>query len=162
MKNVALGQRDKVGKIATELLQKSELDPGLNAHSADEQMGEMLELWDKVMAETIHDGRIAYGKDFYIEVQTRKERNIKNVIRNQFFHRKSCPTPTFDQSVFKYHYTKEYPEFLWVLPSKEASQLLTDYALEIPKEKQELLQFVLQDRDGTLLRLAKKLNGEIL
>ncbi len=162
MKNTPLGKREKVGKIATDLLKKAELDPGLNAHSSDEQMGEMLADWDKVMADTIECGRVAYGHDFYVEVQTRKERNMKNVIRNQFFHRKSCPTPTNDQTVFKYHYVKEQPEFLWVLPSKEAAQLLTDYALEVPIEKQELLRFVLQDRDGTLLRLAKKLNGEKL
>ena len=153
--------RETVGKIAHDLSKKVEYDPGLNAHTLDEQMSEMLNDWDKVMYETIHDGRLAYGKDFYIEVQTRKERNMQNVIRNQFFHRKSCPTPTFDQTVFKYHYVKELPEFLWVLPSKEASQLLTDFALEVPKEKQELLKFVLEDRDGTLLRLAKKLNGEL-
>jgi hypothetical protein len=33
--------------------------------------------------------------------------------------------------------------------------------LELPEEERQLLQYVLDDADGTLLALSKKLNGEI-
>jgi hypothetical protein len=39
--------------------------------------------------------------------------------------------------------------------------MMKNNPLEIPKEERQLLQFVLEDADGTLLNKCKKLNGEI-
>ena len=36
-----------------------------------------------------------------------------------------------------------------------------NHALEIPDEQKELLQFVMEDADGTLLKKCKKLNNEL-
>jgi hypothetical protein len=37
---------------------------------------------------------------------------------------------------------------------------MTENAIAIPESERELLNFVLDFQDGTLLKLAKKLNGE--
>jgi len=51
-------------------------------------------------------------------------------------------------------------EFIWTIPSKEACIHLRDNALIVDKSEHGLLQFVLWFEDGTLYRLAKRLNKE--
>ncbi len=150
-------KRDTVGKISSDLLMNSDyLD-----HSPEEQMREQLEDYEKNVLEAIEIGKKQYDGDFYIVVETKKEPKMKNVIRNYFIARQTCPTPTYDNSVYKYHWKDEHLEFLWVLPSRDVYNMFKDRALEIPSDQKELLGYVLDDSDGTLLRLCKKLNGEI-
>jgi hypothetical protein len=151
-------RRETVGKISTDLLWGAqELD-----HSAEEQMREMLELWETNLLECIERGKKEFPHDFYIVVDTKKEPKMQNVLRNVFIPRSTCPTPTYDNSVYKYHRSDENLEFLWVLPSKSTCSMMKDRALEIPEDQKELLQFVLDDADGTLLRRCKTLNKEII
>ena len=149
-------QRPTVGKLSWDLLQHA--SPA--DHSAEEQMREQLDNYERNVFEAVENGKKLYGGDFYIVVETKKEPKMKNVIRNYFFPRMTCPTPTYDNSVYKYHRSEEHLQFLWVLPSKEVCKMMREYALEIPSEERELLQFVLDDADGTLLRRCKQLNGE--
>ena len=86
---------------------------------------------------------------------------MKNVIRNYFIHRKTCPTPTYDNVVYRYNFKDEFIELLWVLPSRDTYNMMLNRAVEIPKEQHELLQYVLDDHDGTLLHICKQLNGEL-
>lgn len=99
-------------------------------------------------------------QDFFLVVETKKERLLTNVIRNYFFFRMSCPTPTYDNTVYHYHQKGDYLELLWVVPSKDTCQLLRAHALEVVPAERELLDYVIAFYDGTLLQLAKKLNGE--
>jgi len=101
-----------------------------------------------------------YVGDFYIVVTTKKERLMPNVLRNYFFGRKSCPTPEYDQAVYKYHRKDGNIEFLWVLPSKDTCEMMRDNALKIAPEERALRDFVLAFYDRTLFTLSKRLNGE--
>lgn len=102
-----------------------------------------------------------YDSDYYIVVLTKKERILENVLRNFFFSRKSCPTPEYDQAVYKIHKEKNQAiQFLWVLPSKDTCQLFIENALIIAPEERLLLHYILEDSSGNLLRYAKKLNNE--
>ena len=153
-----VSKRETVGKISTDLLWGAqELD-----HSPEEQMREMLDLWESNLLECIERGKKEFPHDFYIVVDTKKEPKMQNVLRNVFIPRSTCPTPTYDNSVYKYHRSDENLEFLWVLPSKATCSMMKDRALEIPEDQKDLLQFVLDDADGTLLRRCKKLNKEIV
>lgn len=145
-----------VGKQALGLLK----DAKLLDYSAHEQMQEMLTDYDKNLMDCIDRGCAMFDKDFFIEVITKKEKLLKNVLRNYFVPRLSCPTPTYDQTVYKYNRTDEFPEFLWVLPSKETYNMMVDRFLEIDESEKQLLQFVLDDSNGDLLRKCKILNGE--
>jgi hypothetical protein len=102
-----------------------------------------------------------YYGDFYLVVETKKEPKMQNVLRNYFFHRSSCPTPTYDNTVYKYHKADDRIEFLWVLPSKQVCKMIKDYAVELSADQRELVKFVLDDADGTLLKRCKQLNGEL-
>ncbi len=149
-------KRDTVGKISWDLLANASfLD-----HSADEQMREQLDDYEINIHEAIERGKKEFPHDFYIVVETKKEPKMKNVIRNYFIIRSTCPTPQYDNSVYHYHRIDEKLEFLWVLPSRETYNMIKSNILDMPKECKELVQFVLEDADGTLLRKCKKLNGE--
>ena len=152
-----MAKKKTVGAISTELLHKSmQLD-----HSAVEQMQEMLTDWDKNIQECLDAGKQAYANDFYLHVETKKEPKMNNVIRNYFIHRSTCPTPGYDQTVYKYHHSDERLEFLWVIPCKETYFMMMNHALEIPAEEQDLLGFVVADANGDLLKKCKKLNNEL-
>lgn len=149
--------RKTVGQQAWDIVKNSDyLD-----HSAVEQMQEQLIDYEKKFIECMNAAKNIYDGDFYIVVETKKEPKLNNVIRNYFIHRKTCPTPTYDNVVYRYHRSSGDIQFLWVLPSKDVYTMMMDRPLEIPLEQRDLLQFVLDDSDGTLLRICKKLNGEI-
>ena len=148
-------KKPTVGKIATDLMAKPE-----NQHTVVDQMRENLTDYDKNIFLCVEQAKKTYPGDFYIVVECKKERLLENVIRNYFFARLSAPTPTWDQTVYKYHRNREWLEFLWVVPSKDACEYLTINKHYVVESEYELLKFVLSYNDGTLLKLAKKLNGE--
>jgi hypothetical protein len=117
--------------------------------------------YTKYFLETLYEGKKQYQDDFYIVVITRRDRLMDNVVRNQFLHRKSCPTPDYDQVAYKYNKKDDNITFLWVLPDKTTAQLLKENALLVAGEEKELLRYVLEDSAGDLLIKSKKLNGEI-
>jgi hypothetical protein len=112
----------------------------------------------------IAQGRAAYHHDFYITLEAKIEGTLANVgvpnIRIYPLIKRACPTPFYDQSVWKYHYTEDRLEFLWTVPDRDTCAYYRAHALEVVLPERELLNFVLSYYDGSLLRLAKKLNGE--
>lgn len=152
-------KRDNIGIIAPDLASKHE---STIDHTAHEQMQEMLKEWDKNMLECIQDAKSKFHKDFFIVVETKKEPLMHNVLRNYFIARQSCPTPMYDNTVYRYHRNDDIVELLWVLPSKATCDMMRNRALEIPAEERELLQYVLDDADGTLLQRSLIINKEIL
>lgn len=151
-------RKDTVGKVALGLLD----NPVYLDHSAQEQMQQQLEEYESNVLECVQSGKKIYPHDFYMVVETKKEPKLNNVLRNYFIHRSTCPTPTYDNVVYKYHRADDHIEFLWVLPSKDTCKMMLNMPLEIPAEERQLLQYVLEDSDGTLLRKCKTLNGELI
>jgi hypothetical protein len=151
-------ERDTVGKLSTELLQR-------DVHgdiTAGEQMQEQLSDYENNLLECINLRKDNFPGDFYIVVITKRERLMQNVLRHYFFARESCPTPHHDQILYKYHRKEERLEFLWVIPDKESCKDIKNNALDIDPSLKQLLQFVLDYSDGTLDKKAASLNGEIL
>lgn len=152
-------KKDKtVGQASTELMDKELTAP--SNHSAHEQMLEQLSDYEKNLLECVDNYRQRYQGDFYVIVLTKKERLFKNVFRHYFFTRLSCPTPEWDQVVYQYTYKTGDIEFLWVVPDKATCEFMTNNSLEIPPDEKQLLKYVLDFNDGTLLKIAKTLNGE--
>lgn len=150
-----VGRKKTVGEISSELKQKE-------APTRDpiELQREMHKDYEKNIIQCALDNKKHYDSDFYIVVITKRERLLENVIRNYFLARSSCPTPDYDQAVYKYEMAKDRILFLWVIPCKDAVDMLTKYAREVVPEERQLLDFVLKFNDGTLLAWSKKLNGE--
>lgn len=149
-------KKETVGKLAVDL-QKSNNAPV----SVVEQMQESLSEYEQNVFECVEIGKKSFtNKDFYVVVTTKKERLLENVMRNFFYGRLSCPTPDWDQTVYKFKRKGEQLIFMWVIPSKQACNYMLQNEHLLPREEQHLLKYVKADRDGTLLRLAKELNGE--
>jgi len=104
--------------------------------------------------------RTPFDKDFYIAALLKKEKLLENVLRNYFVPTLSCPTPHYDQTVYKYSHNKSDVEFLWVVPDQETCEIFRENANIIVPAERGLLEYVLKYYDGTLFQLAKKLNGE--
>jgi len=149
-------KRKTVGEVSQEILSTDKQQP-----TATEQMEECLSEYEENIITCAETHKKIFDGDFFIVVLTKKERLMQNVLRNFFFARKTCPTPDWDQAVYRYDSKNGDIELVWILPSKETCGYLVDNALELAPEQRDLLQFVLDDKDGTLLKIAKKINGEI-
>lgn len=147
--------RETIGKIASDLIQKP-----LETTSPIEQMREQLNDYDKNIIECVERNKITFLTDFYVVVLTKRERLMQNVFRNYFYARLSCPTPEWDQAVYRYNRRDDSIFFMWVIPSKQTCEEMVMNKHLIPPEEYKLLEYVLAFSDGTLLNIAKRLNGE--
>lgn len=138
------------GPDAIELQQ--EVHRGSNSKKSYEE-----EVWD-----TVDRGRNdpEIEGDFYVIVLVKKERHLKNVVRQFFFYRKSCPTPEFDQTVYKYHRKADEIEFIWTIPNNATCMFLPKMGSDLPDDQQLLLEMVNAFNKGDLYRKARALNKE--
>ncbi len=98
--------------------------------------------------------------DFFIVSITKREPLMPNILRNYFLARNTCPTPDYDQSAFFYSYKDEQIAYLWTVPDRDTCFMLRDHAFQVSDYEKQLLEFVLQFFDGTLLNIAKRFNKE--
>lgn len=152
-------KRDTVGKISNELIVK---DP--DSRDPIELEREMHKEYEQNIFDCIErckkEFMVPVGSWFYIVVITKREPLMPNVLRHYFFGRRSCPSPDYDQAVYAIDPHKDRIDFIWVIPSRDASYHLRDNALQVSQSERDLLNFVLQFADGTLFKISKKLNGE--
>lgn len=149
--------KQTVGGLSSDLL----MDAHENTHSAHEQTQEQLTDFEKELYACIEEALKKYPDDFYVVVITKKERLMPNVLRNYFFSRYSCPTPDYDQIVYKYHSRQHVLEFIWVIPARDiCNQLLIEAPFVHPDER-ELLSYVIDFREGILGKKSLSLNGEL-
>lgn len=149
--------RETVGKIATDLMQSTPEEVPLREIGKDMLHDYMENIW-----QCIDRGSKDLASDFFVVVLQKKERIMQNVVRNQFLYRKSCPTPTYNQSVFRYSRKDDELEYVWSLPDKDSCYMLRANALMVAPEERDMLNFVLDFFDGTLDSLAQRYNGEII
>lgn len=109
---------------------------------------------------SIDSGVKKYTDDFFIVVITKREKILHNTIRNYFTHRQSCPTPDYDQTVYKYNTADDDLELVWVIPSKDACIYFLNNIPYVPVEEYELLGYIQKFQSGELYIECKKLNGE--
>jgi hypothetical protein len=147
--------RDTVGKISRDLSLKT---PDSKDPIALQQ--EMTQDYIKNLEEVALEFRKNHQGDFFVVGITKKEPLMQNVIRNYFAARQSCPSPDYDQAVYRYSAADEAIEFLWVIPSRDTCFMFKNNVLSIVPEERGLLQNVLDFADGTLFRRAKMYNNE--
>jgi hypothetical protein len=147
--------RETVGKIATDLMMSTPEDVSVKELGQD-----MLEDYMESLWECIDRGSKDIACDFFVVVLQKKERVLQNVVRNQFLYRRSCPTPTYNQSVFRYSRKDDELEYIWSLPDKDSCYMLRANALQVISEERDMLKFVLDFFDGTLDNMAQTYNGE--
>ena len=150
--------RETVGKIALDLRSEYKADDiaPVEDIGKNSTKSTMEELWIAV-----DRGRHELTGSFYVCIIQRKDKILTNVIRQQFFYRKSCPTPTYLTSVFFYNRDNDELLFYWSLPSKERCFQMYNNKEFVPPEEYQLLGFVIDFIEGRLDRTAQELNGEI-
>lgn len=100
------------------------------------------------------------NKDFYVVMALKIERLLLEP-QLVYIARRSCPTPVYMQSVWKYISATDELEFLWSIPH----QILYHHILREPmkylndKETADLAKFVILMESGQLLDWVKKENG---
>lgn len=112
------------------------------------------------LIECIKTNQVKYPGDFFVVVISKNEKLLYNVIRCYFFDRSTCPTPDYDQTVFRFNKEKEEAEHIWTIPDKETCLMYLANKDQVVNEEYPLLSNVLRFMNGDLYRLCKKLNKE--
>lgn len=112
-------------------------------------------------AEKVKDDPGYINKDFYIVLITMVDRVLRQP-RIIPLARKSCPTPVYKQSVWKYRNGSGDLEFLWSIPDSILYHHILRNQLKYinDKETADLARFVILMENGELLKWVKKENGE--
>lgn len=149
--------KKKIGQIVTENSQRQQDQ----ATISDLLSSEVKRYWEHVLPYLDH-GKKIYPKDFYIEVNLKKERLMPDVLpRILPITRFSCPTPNHDQDVYFYNKQDDALELVWSIPSVDACAYLKNNMAELKGEDINTLGIVLDFENGNYLKLAMQLNGEI-
>jgi len=148
-------KKETIGKISRDLQLKTP-----DSTDPIEIERELHQDYEKNVFECVNRSKKDFMGSFYVVVDTKKEPLMHNVLRKYFLGRSTCPTPNYDQTVYRYDRGLDKLDFLWVIPDRGTSFYLRDHALEVVAEEKDLLNFVLSFDDGELLRICKKLNGE--
>lgn len=148
-------KRETIGKISRDmqLKQPDSVDPIEIERVLHQE-------YEKNIFECVDKHKKEFIGSFFIVVDTKKEPLMHNVLRNYFIGRVTCPTPNYDQTVYRYDRSIDKLDFLWVIPDRGTCFYLKDHALEVVAEEKDLLDFVLSFDEGDLLRACKKFNGE--
>lgn len=108
----------------------------------------------------VQRGEKEFDGDFFVVVLFKKERLLRNVVRQYFFPRKNCPRPDYDQVVYHYKRHPDRLEFLWVVPDQAATVELPQIKSLLPDEQKELLMMVDKFNSGELDKLCATLNNK--
>ena len=149
-----------VGEEACRLLQSPEEVNPIDLQRAMHAGNTSKDSFESQILEALNRGRKEIWGSFFIVVLLKKEKLLPNVMRQYFVPRKSCPTPQYDQIVYRYDAEKEGLEFLWVVPDPASCKLIHGRGAILPLEQQPLVQYVKDFFCGELDKKCALLNGE--
>lgn len=144
-----------IGSLAYQALQK---DP--DSRDPIELQRELQKKYIDELIQCTTTTKNTHNGDFYIVVITKRERLLQPVLRNYFVPRTTCPTPDYDQTLYRYSKHDDRIEYLWCIPDKETCITFKEHVLQIAPDERQLLKHILDFSDGTLFALCKKLNKE--
>ena len=153
-----------VGEASLELQAKNDSHDSVELQKAVHEGSNSERTYEEEVWECIQRGKKdeAITGDFYIVVLFKKERHLKNVVRQFFFYRQSCPTPEYDQTVYLYLREADKPEYLWTVPNNSACQFLPANKKQLPDDQQLLVSMAEAFNTGKLDALSAKLNKELV
>lgn len=101
------------------------------------------------------------GRDFYIVMITTNDRALRSP-KIIILARKSCPTPVYKQSVWKYNTFSDNLEFLWTIPDEILYWYIWNNRHKVASDSEcaDIAKFVILMETGELLDWIKKENGE--
>lgn len=152
-----------VGEAALKLQESSEKINPIELQQAIHKGNTEDDSFESNVIKAVERGKrdLAHKDNFFIVVLFKKERILHNVLRQYFFPRISCPTPEWDQIVYKYHAKEERLEFLWVVPDKDNCYNLAKHKKHLPLDQQPLCEYSSDFLSGKLDERCKVFNGEL-
>lgn len=108
---------------------------------------------DKCLTEPPKEG------DFYIISMLLHDEKLNYSIKNKFFATSACPTPMYDQSVYKFKRATQEIEYLWTVPDKLTVEIWSQDKTAMEPENLPLLDMILKFKSGELQRMSDELNG---
>jgi hypothetical protein len=158
-KKTHAGQAFTAGQLYMEA-QKSER-PETDQDLLDTQKPAGKSYMDELYSE-VEKGKVLFSSlpYFFVQVFTRQDKIMVMTLVSTWQTRETCPTPSFNQTVYRYVKVEDVLEIIWVLPSNERCL----YYLQNPIGKDEGERFIIQCvhdlKDGTLEKIARELNKE--
>lgn len=148
--------RPTIGAISAELALKSNesRDPREIQEATEAEYLENLK-------QCVQINKKRWHKDFFITVVGKRERLMPNVMRNYFMARRSCPTPDYEQTLYKYNSALDQIEFVWVVPDRESLLTLLENPREVVDSERELLRFAFMFATGQLDRMCVEYTEEL-
>ena len=137
---------EKASKINTDTVEVHELSKEMNKD------------YMSTLIDTALKAKQKYDGTYYVVVLTKREKLIQTAIRNFFVARKSCPTPSYEQTVYRFNPKDESLEFLWIVPSKDIAKGMYSQRYNLELCGDSLLPFVVDFFEGRLYNKAIKLN----
>lgn len=164
-----------IGSIASELLSKPDTK---NLNPQEIQRAQEQEYLDNLVWAVKHaqkkidcysiEGhekcrdRSALEGSFFVAAVLKKEKLLENVLRNYFIPTKACPTPSYDQTLYRFNADKDEIEYIWTVPDRETCLTFKENITKIVPEERALLANILDFYSGALYRKAKEFNGEMM
>ncbi len=146
-----------LGQLANEFFKPQDIQDDIREYTRELGKDLITVIHETVASGLKHD---AYkNKDFYIVVIHDIEK-LTQVPRNRVFHRLTCPTPTFTQSVWKYHRDSSSLEFLWSIPTKIRHYYLVHNFHTLDKDDIDQAKMCILFENGELDEWVKKENNE--
>ena len=147
--------RKNIGQLSQELAAK----PFETRDPIELQRSMQRDYLDNVW-QCINRSKKDYPDQFFVVVLHKREHLMQNVLRNYFVARQTCPTPNYDQSVFRYTGKDDKLEYIWTIPDRETCFTFLTQALQVVPEERQLLNFILDFKSGELAKQGMILNGE--
>ncbi len=113
------------------------------------------------LIECAKEGLKTFDKDFFIVILMKHEKVLGDVIRMYPIIRSTCPTPDYDQTVYRVIYKTQDIQYIWTIPDRESCIGLLQCKEDVPREYHHILQYVMDFESGELYKLSKKLNNEV-
>lgn len=141
-------QKQTVGAAAVKLLEQ-----GDTRQSVMDTKDAMLKGYPDALIDCALKHKREWTQPFYVCVQTRRERLLTNVIRNQFYARQTRPIPDYDLALYHFDPATDDLRFVWNIPDKSSvEQILSDYQTgTLPKEYMQLASFCVGFKNCTLV-----------
>lgn len=151
-----MSKRKTIGQIAQEKQQEKIPEKKLWPYveeAAKDFMANLLECVER-------GKKLFENRDFFISNAGKNEQILWNVMRSYWIPLQACPTPNFDQVVFRYRWQSEQLEEVWCIPTKDACEYLIRNKNYVIPAEQDVLAYTIAFVDGSLEKMAKFLNEE--
>jgi len=149
-------KKEPKGKIVADLAYQAIKDGGFDPSTTID----MARDHQSLLKDIVEQGKEKFKGDFFIHFEIKKERLTFNLVHGAPFCFNKCPTPLPGQITYRYIRNENKVELLWQLLPVRICKFLEDNYFSLTDDQKILYKEYQRLKDGTLLKLAQKLNGE--